>query len=204
MGQKSCKHPPDRLGTVRAISLVLLVTSALLGWSMPAQAHTSLISTDPTEGARLASVPEQVVLTFSENLREPSTVGVAVDGEEVEVDFQVDGPRVVVTPPSDAPEGTYDINYRVISADGHPVTGTLSFEVAQAAGIATEEAPAGDEPTATQSPETATNDAAADAEDDSVWSSPLLLGVGVLAVVLAIGAVTILRRRSVTSDHDRS
>lgn len=171
---------------------------------MPAQAHTSLISTDPTEGARLASVPEQVVLTFSENLREPSQVGVAVDGEAVEVEFQVDGPRVVVTPPSDAPEGAYDINYRVISADGHPVTGTLSFEVAQAAGIATEEAPADDEPTATQSPEAATNDAAADAEDDSVWSSPLLLGVGVLAVVLAIGAVTVLRRRSVTSDHDRS
>lgn len=171
---------------------------------MPAQAHTSLLSSDPTEGARLASVPDRFVLTFSENLREPSEVGVAVDDEPIDADFQVDGPRVVITPPADAPGGAYDLNYRVISADGHPVTGTVSFEVAQAAAIATEEAPDEGEPGASASPEPATNDAANDAEDDSVWSSPLLLGVGIVAVVLVIGAVTVVRRRSATSGDDHS
>ncbi|MET1132082.1 MAG: copper resistance CopC family protein [Aeromicrobium sp.] len=173
---------------------------------MPAQAHTSLISSDPTEGARLESVPERVVLTFSENLREPSEAGVIVDGKAVSAEVEVDGPRVVVTPQADAPDGTYEVNYRVVSADGHPITGTLEFSVTQA-GVASE-APA-DEPTPTTVPsEEVTADptqaAAEETKDDSVWSSPLLLGAIVVVAVLAIGGATVLRRRSTTPDDDRS
>ena len=173
---------------------------------MPAQAHTSLISSDPTDGARLESVPEQVVLTFSESLRQPSEAGVIVDGKAISAEVEVDGPRVVVTPQADAPDGTYEVNYRVVSADGHPITGTLEFTIASAAGIATE-APA-DEPTPTEVPSEeispAPTDATDDVKDDAVWSSPLLLGAIVVVAVLAIGTATVLRRRSTRSDDDHS
>lgn len=173
---------------------------------MPAQAHTSLISSDPTEGARLESVPERVVLTFTENLREPSEAGVIVDGKAIDSEVQVDGPRVVVTPSDDAPDGAYEVNYRVVSADGHPITGTIAFTVASA-GSVVNEAPADEgTPTTVPSEEISPDpaEAAADAKDDSVWSSPLVLGALVVVVVLAIGGATVLRRRSTTPDDDRS
>ncbi|WP_153303070.1 copper resistance CopC family protein [Aeromicrobium choanae] len=176
---------------------------------MPAQAHTSLISSDPTEGARLESVPERVVLTFTENLREPSEAGVIVDGKAIDSKVQVDGPRVVVTPSADAPDGAYEVNYRVVSADGHPITGTIAFTVTNPDAVANE-APA-DEGTPTTVPSEQISadpadptETAADAKDDSVWSSPLVLGALVVVVVLAIGGATVLRRRSTSPDDDRS
>ncbi|SKB10262.1 hypothetical protein SAMN06295964_3210 [Aeromicrobium choanae] len=194
---------------MRLTSLVLLVTAVLVGWSMPAQAHTSLISSDPTEGARLESVPERVVLTFTENLREPSEAGVIVDGKAIDSKVQVDGPRVVVTPSADAPDGAYEVNYRVVSADGHPITGTIAFTVTNPDAVANE-APA-DEGTPTTVPSEQISadpadptETAADAKDDSVWSSPLVLGALVVVVVLAIGGATVLRRRSTSPDDDRS
>ncbi|WP_206680007.1 MULTISPECIES: copper resistance CopC family protein [Aeromicrobium] len=175
---------------------------------MPARAHTSLISSDPTDGARLEAVPERVVLTFTENLREPSEVGVSVDGKAVDAEVQVDGPRVVVTPSSEAPDGAYEVNYRVVSVDGHPIIGTTRFTVTDPDAVANE-APADEgTPTTVPSEEISADPAdpaetSADAKDDSVWSSPLVLGALVVVVVLAIGGATVLRRRSTSSDDDR-
>ena len=115
------------LGTAGALSVLL---------AGPAAAHNSLVSVDPADGSTVAATPAAVVLTFDEP-------AVAL------------GTQVVVTGPQgranagaarlvddtvrqeigrDAPAGRYTVAWRVTSADGHPVTGELSFTSTAAGG----------------------------------------------------------------------
>lgn len=186
----------------RVLSLVLVV---MLGTAAPAVAHTSLVSTDPVDGATLEAAPPQVVLTFSEPLRDPSEASVVVDGDAVEARVEVDGPRLVVTPAQPA-EGEHEVNYRVVSADGHPVTGTTSFVVASGAGQAPAVEPTASEPTvpgdAAESTAPADEDAQDDADDES-GTPGWLWAVLAAVVVLGLVAVAVVRARAGSRD-DRS
>ncbi len=153
---------------------------------MPAQAHTSLLSSDPSDGARLDAAPQQIVLTFTESLNEPSEASVVVDGTTHDATVQIDGPRLLVEPSGEQPDGAYEINYRVVSADGHPITGTLAFTVGDVA------APADN-----------TTDPAPAAGDGTDWLTPVAVGVLILGGVVLV--VLLQRRsRSGSADHDRS
>lgn len=177
----------------RVLPLVLVV---LIGTAGPAVAHTSLVSTDPGDGATVQTAPEQVVLTFSENLREPSEASVLVDGSAVDAAVEVDGPRLVVTP-GEPTEGAHEVNYRVVSADGHPVTGTTSFTVEGAAEESSAPESSATEPTATtESPE---SEDTADSSGTPLWLWGLLAAV----VVLGLVAVAVVRARAGSRD-DRS
>lgn len=106
--------------------LVLLSTS-------PASAHAGLVGTDPSDGASLTTMPTSVTLSFNESIGNPAYVAVtAPDGTQLDVS----GARAVdaevhaeVADPGQ--RGTYTMAYRVVSADGHPVEGTVTFDVTQ-------------------------------------------------------------------------
>lgn len=193
---------------LRVLPLVLVVLLATAG---PATAHTSLVSTDPGDGASIDVPPTEVVLTFSEKLRQPSEASLVVDGEAVDADVTVDGARLVITP-TDPATGDHEVNYRVVSADGHPVSGTTSFSVGGNADQAPVVEPTASEPTvpgqATEpTPQTAptesasTEPAATDADEDG---TPVWLWVALGAVVvLGLGAVALARSRAGSRD-DRS
>jgi copper transport protein len=74
--------------------------------------------------------PEEIVLTFSETV---SIGGGGVDvlnseGEKVQAgDVEADGDTLRVPMPDDLPDGTYVVSYRIVSADGHPVSGGVVF-----------------------------------------------------------------------------
>jgi copper transport protein len=117
-----------RLVLVAGSALCLLALSGLL--APAAQAHASLVSTDPVEGAVLAEAPTSVTLTFNE----PVTVGsgvqlYAADGAVVSAEARSVVQVVTVTPMETLDRGTFVLTYRVVSTDGHPVTGSLSFSV---------------------------------------------------------------------------
>jgi copper resistance protein C len=109
---------------------------ATLGLAIPlagsASAHASLVSSKPDDGATVTTAPSQVELSFDENIRRPSTVIVtAPDGRHME-----NGPVQILNATASLPlgeitaAGWYTIAYRVVSADGHPVFGQLSFRYA--------------------------------------------------------------------------
>ncbi|MGH3765849.1 MAG: copper resistance protein CopC [Pseudonocardiaceae bacterium] len=119
----------------RALWVVVCAVLGLLLGAGPADAHATLISTDPGQGAVLAAIPATVSLTFSE------PVVVAADGVRV---FGPDGAPVdngraahlgrssavgVGVPAARAQQGTYTVSWRVISADSHPVAGAFTFSV---------------------------------------------------------------------------
>ncbi|NMO05030.1 copper resistance protein CopC [Gordonia sp. TBRC 11910] len=95
-----------------------------------AAAHSRLESSDPADGARVSASPASVTLTFNEAIQESFAVLTVVgpDGNFWQNgDPTVFGPTLKVGLRPLGPAGEYQINYRVTSADGHPVEGKRSF-----------------------------------------------------------------------------
>jgi copper resistance protein C len=105
--------------------------AALLVWAAsPAAAHARLLSATPAAGATTARAPAEVRLTFD---GPPYDFGLGVvvltaGGQHIESGrVRVDG-NTVVQPLAVLPApGTYLVRWRVVSADGHPVSGQYAF-----------------------------------------------------------------------------
>jgi len=118
----------------RAVGVLLLSCVAfalLVGSATPASAHATLVSTDPAEGAVLEAAPEQVTFTFDESvIGVPAGVQVFdATGEEVASVASVRDAQLVVDLEEEVGEGTLVVVWRLVSADGHPIGGSLSFSV---------------------------------------------------------------------------
>jgi copper transport protein len=105
-------------------------------FAVPASAHATLVTSDPADGSRLKSVPRTVTLSFDENVG-LGAVGYVhtVDQSGNRVDAGPayhpggDGSRVADDLRSGLGDGTYTVSFRIVSADSHPVAGTIRFVV---------------------------------------------------------------------------
>jgi copper transport protein len=123
------------------LRLLLLLVVALTGVSglvvadaEPASAHAVVTSSTPTDGQTLATAPREVQITFSENVSSElggltvlNSSGERVDNNDSKTGAT--GSVLSATVQSDLPNGTYVMNYHVISADGHPIAGAIVFGV---------------------------------------------------------------------------
>lgn len=119
-----------------AVALLVVVSACLgilLGSASPASAHATLIDTDPAPGEILAASPEQVRFTFDETISAQPDAVRAWDagGSEIDATNEVDGKQLLVGVPADLASGSYVITWRVVSADGHPISGSLTFSVGE-------------------------------------------------------------------------
>jgi len=135
MPQQMTPSSPTALlvGTLLAIGTFVVVLAA------PADAHASLVASSPEQGQRLHRAPDKVSFTFDQNIRDPAYVAVTgPDGTSLTSgDPQLLGPVVSQQLRSTTSTGTYTIAYRVISADGHPVAGQVTFAVGTVSTAAT-------------------------------------------------------------------
>ena len=114
---------------------VLVTISCLLcAPAAMASAHAVLDNSVPTSGATLEDTPLQIVLDFDESVESSlgyiklfSSSGKRVQLPAVKADAS-DASIVRVVPPTLA-QDSYVAVYRVISADGHPVEGAITFRV---------------------------------------------------------------------------
>lgn len=118
---------------VRFRTLTVAAVLAVCWWcclgGAPAVAHTELQARTPEQGAVLDAAPKAVRLTFSEDLRGGS-LAVSASGRSVGAGAaRVDGDEVVLDVAPGSPAGVWTVAYRVVSADGHPVTGQFTFTV---------------------------------------------------------------------------
>ncbi|SDX93058.1 copper transport protein [Micromonospora pattaloongensis] len=116
------------------VGLLLAVLAALLAPAAPAFAHAVLVSSSPAPETVVPAAPAQVVLTFSEPVREvPGKIRViGPDGKRVDRgEPAFNGTTVTITVDQGAPRGTYLVSYRVISADSHPVPGGYTYSVGE-------------------------------------------------------------------------
>jgi copper transport protein len=116
---------------VRAVLAGVLALVAVVLPAAPASAHASLVSTDPAEGAVLPQPPERITLTFDEPVSLSAAGARLYDasGDEVEVEAASRDRVVTAVVGEDLADGTYVLTYRVVSADSHPIAGSLSFSV---------------------------------------------------------------------------
>jgi methionine-rich copper-binding protein CopC len=198
---------------VLRIGLVALLTAlAAVGFAEPAAAHDVLISSDPADGSTVQTAPATVTLTFDQPVQdfEPVVTMTGPDGQW----YQSGSPTVDSTVVTSAvgeitKAGEYVIAFRVVSADGHPVTGEVKYQFAGAA-LAVESAGAGSAATGTSaaaptsgtaatSAATPTSAAVSTAAVATASSSSGLSGwvwaAMALAAVLIIAAVVVVLRR---------
>ncbi|MFJ9316303.1 copper resistance CopC/CopD family protein [Pimelobacter simplex] len=113
------------------ILAVLVAVLTVLGTATSASAHATLVSTDPAEGAVLPEAPSEVTFTFDEpvQLVPDGLLAFDAEGKRVDLDPKASGVEVTGALPGDLANGTYVITWRVVSADGHPIAGSLTFHV---------------------------------------------------------------------------
>ena len=110
---------------------LLVAATAVLGLAAPASAHATLVSSSPAEGEVLPSAPGEVVFTFDEPVQLVPNGLLAFDaaGEKVAIDASAGGTEVTGDLPDELDDGTYVVTWRVVSEDGHPIAGSLTFHV---------------------------------------------------------------------------
>lgn len=186
--------------------LVLLLAALPLLWGTSATAHSALIDSTPETDSTLETLPERIELTFNEPLSDISPAIIVRQGEETvaELEPQIDGPVASAESPTDLPPGDYDVVWRVVSADGHPVSGTIPFTLSGDASAPAETAPdPGAETTEETAPEpTSTDEAVADddTEPAAARSTPWLILGAVAILAIAALVLLLLRRRRDTDD----
>ncbi len=114
----------------RLIALAIALAITLLASQAPAFAHANLVETSPAQRAVLPSAPEVVILRFNETISALAFSFVTTDGSVLKpASVEAMDREVRVQPPRNLPFGTSLMNYRVVSADGHPVSGVLTFSI---------------------------------------------------------------------------
>ena len=107
---------------------VLLCLALLLARPVPAWAHAGLIASDPPDQAVLSSPPAELTLVFDEPVEPLAMRLVDAQGRSSDVTaIAQHGAQLAFTPPMPLVSGVYVLNWRVASADGHPVGGSLVF-----------------------------------------------------------------------------
>ncbi|WAB75850.1 copper resistance CopC/CopD family protein [Rhodopseudomonas palustris] len=97
-------------------------------WPALAAAHASLVASDPASEAVLATSPTTFSLTFNEPVTALLLQLIDARGRSQAITaIDQDGATLRFAPPALLSEGAHVLSWRVISADGHPIGGALTF-----------------------------------------------------------------------------
>lgn len=219
-----------RGGRVAALAGVLAASALALLPATAASAHDYLVESSPASGAVQTDPLTQVSLTFNDRVLDLSGDGSSAltqvtdaSGRHFETGCSTILDRTVTAPVALGAAGAYTVEWQIVSADGHTVSGKYGFEYRPAAGasaapgsasapacgasaksgaVATPGAVATGAPAPGQSVSTSAPAVPSSGGDSGL---PLVIGIGVGIVVLALVGVVILvataRRRPPAGDE---
>jgi methionine-rich copper-binding protein CopC len=177
-----------RLKPIRIVVVLAFAGAVLTGIASAASAHSELISTDPEADSTLSEAPSQVELTFGEPVQEQgSIILVTLDGAQVSKTntFAVQSTIASIQLKGPGDPGTYNVEYRVVSEDGHVVEDSFSYTVEGASKSGTTLN------TSTPSPTSAVTD---DDSDESTGTVVWILGAGAIGLVLVAALIAVAMR----------
>ena len=179
----------------RSVFGALLVGLCALFVAAPsaAFAHDELIGSNPASDEILETGPTQIDLRFSANPLEGAgateIVVLSPSGSEVQQGDPILDRNGVIQELSGADErGTYTVVWRIVSSDGHPISGELMFSVGETSEPA-ELPTAGD---ATGGGTDGSNSDAGGADLTAIW---IIAGIVVIGLGGALVAVLMVRAR---------
>ena len=169
-----------------AVIAAAILTATALSIA-PAAAHATLQSSNPAENSVLDAAPDEVTLTFNQSVQSNFATVTVVGSDGMNwaaSDPVIDGSTVTVDLDGLGSGGGYTIGYRVVSADGHPITGSIPFQVTSSS------------PTSTAPAAPATTETTPTAVEETDNGFPLWPIGAAVAVVGAAGVLFALRKRS--------
>ncbi len=184
MTSHTSRTRPRRLAAL-GVAIGILTTAIAL----PAAAHDELLASDPAAESTVEALPAEITLTFSDVISdEPGVSRVSVtDAAGTELasgDPELDGTELT-QPLSGSSQGPIDVVWRVVSSDGHPISGEYSFVAGDV--DAAPSAPAGQDGPAAQ-------------PDQTGVPTGLWIGIGAALIAAVVGIVVAMvaasRRRT--------
>jgi methionine-rich copper-binding protein CopC len=166
---------------------VVFLVIAILSLGIPsAYAHSELVSSNPSASTYIEDLPEQIELEFNEellNLGSGNSISImSPSGEDLGMgETSTDGVRVTRLLNTTSELGSFEVKYRVASADGHILNGSFTFNLTEAAVVTSE------------------NEKTADSESGSNLLVNSVIGIFAFGVLLLIELARRLRKRRITS-----
>ena len=166
--------------------LVLFVLTLLSSVLPSAHAHSELISSNPGASTYIEVLPEQIELEFNEellNLGSGNSVSImSPSGEDLGMgETSTEGARITRLLNTTSELGSFEVKYRVASADGHILNGSFTFNLTEAAVVTSE------------------NEKTADSESGSNLLVNSVIGIIGFAALLLIELARRSRKRRITS-----
>lgn len=168
---------------VAVVVLTVGLAAGALGGAGAATAHAARIASDPAENAELTQAPPRVSATFNEAMQSQFAAMTVVGPDDnlwSTGEPQVEGAVISVGVRPLGPSGTYTVNYRATSADGHVVSGSWSFRLTVAS-------------TGTPGPTVAAPEPPPEKPADTIPVWPFYVGA---VVIVGAGVLWVARRRT--------
>ena len=166
--------------------LVFFAVTVLSSVLPTANAHSELVSSNPSASSYVEQLPEQIELEFNEellNLGSGNSVSiVSPSGEDLGMgETSTDGARITRLLNTTSELGAFEVKYRVASADGHILKGSFTFNLTEAAVVTSE------------------NEKRIDAESGSNLLVNSVIGIIAFGVLLLVELARRSRKRRITS-----
>lgn len=172
---------------------LLIFAFLLVLFPFTANAHSGLSTSAPSEGEALTEAPTEVLFQFDSPIQQGDMSISEANGNAVEFsDISAADKELRGEFSEGLPNGTYTVEWNVISEDSHEVTGTLTFNVAaeaveeEAVEEETVEEETAEEENTSEAVEAETDEAAAavdQAEADTPWVTILIIALLLIAAV---------------------
>ena len=118
---------------MRIRTLIALVLLASVGLGSTASAHDLLVDIEPKEGSVITTSSFEARLTFNNPLlvvadEVNAELAIRLQGSEdwVNQEVNIEGSELLATVVLNEP-GRYELRWKVVSSDGHPITGESTF-----------------------------------------------------------------------------
>ncbi|MEV8025914.1 copper resistance CopC family protein [Microbacterium sp. NPDC080220] len=165
------------------LTAALIVGAAVAAGASPAVAHDSIISATPAPEAKLNESPTEVTLTFSDEVFDEGSSAIVnvlgPDGTDLTLnDPLVEGTTVTQPITGEGGNGSYTVQWRVVSSDGHPISDEYHYSVDSA-----------NAPTSSASPTTSPTTPASTAADPSAARQDSGAFLSVMATIATVGVL---------------
>ena len=122
---------PRRLAIAALASLLVIVATVAMPFGT-VWAHNTLLSSDPVDGATVATAPSQITWVFAKAAPLETLTVTLIDANGARSELSgsthgAAGDSVILTPLPPLQPGPVSLRWRLVGPDGHPVTGRVDF-----------------------------------------------------------------------------
>lgn len=182
-----------RRSLLTTVAALVLGAGLTLAVASPAQAHDELVSSYPEADSTVPGSPAEITLSFSGELiagmQSAAVEVIGPDGQNIATDAPAeDGTSITQHLTPDPPAGMFTVRWKVVSSDGHPISGEYTYTVEP-----TDAAPSTLAATPSAAPQTPVpSPTATEAAADNGYGGETSGGGDAFPILAAIGGVIVL------------